>query len=210
MPLGDSLTGFPEGYRGPLYRALRAAGLNVDFVGSRQWEPVGGGDPDNEGWGGYRIGPDDFKDPDGNPGNLDFYIEKWLAAAKPHVIILSIGANDIGAGGAISDAAPQKFTAFVRKIRRLAPQAQVLLADVPPGAGSINGHPVVDAYNANVKATASIDGVRYLDSYRGLIGAGFDPGSDTTDGQHFSETGGKKYANVLFPGVAEAVKSVRC
>jgi hypothetical protein len=70
MPLGDSLTAFPDSYRGPLFRSLKTSGWNVDFVGSSNWPPTGGGDPDGEGHGGYRIGPDDYKDFEGKPANL--------------------------------------------------------------------------------------------------------------------------------------------
>ena len=70
MPLGDSITAWPDSYRGPLYRWLISTGRNVDFVGSQSWGPTGGGDADHQAHGGYTIGPDANLDWQGNPGNL--------------------------------------------------------------------------------------------------------------------------------------------
>lgn len=81
MPLGDSLTAgqyddgaydIDGGYRGP----LRAMLLGATFVGS-----VGGVHEGHPGYGTKRLA-------DGLPG--------WLASARPDVVLLMIGTNDLG------------------------------------------------------------------------------------------------------------------
>jgi len=54
MPIGDSITygvggSSPGGYRTSLWNQLSSAGFEVDFVGSKQDDPAGAGDPDHEG-----------------------------------------------------------------------------------------------------------------------------------------------------------------
>jgi lysophospholipase L1-like esterase len=117
MPLGDSLTwgydGGPNtpqylnsldngGYRSPLYLALGADGLNVNFIGSSNGNPsptlTAAKQTAQDGYNGYRI--DDISNnltasvPGSNGvSNSGGY---WLTSvASPDVILLQIGANDI-------------------------------------------------------------------------------------------------------------------
>ncbi|HOW72678.1 MAG TPA: GDSL-type esterase/lipase family protein [Phycisphaerae bacterium] len=89
MPLGDSITvGVGDdnngGYRGPLYQMLTSTTSVVDFVGSQ----IGGTitDRNHEGHSGWRA--DQIRD--SVPG--------WLTAARPDIVLLHIGTNDITQG----------------------------------------------------------------------------------------------------------------
>ena len=208
MPLGDSLTAFGESYRGPLYRTLKAEGLKIDFVGSGSWQPIGGGDPDSEGHGGFRIGPDDAVDYQNKPANLDSYIAEWLTAAKPHVILLSIGTNDLAAGGAIADAAAPKLQALVTKIRQLAPDAYLAIGDIPPNT-TLEASPQQQAINQVArKAGGGADPkVSYADTAKRLLTSGFTTPAHTNDGTHFTIDGGVLYAKAWYPAARAAIRA---
>jgi hypothetical protein len=209
MPLGDSLTAFPESYRGPLYRTLKAEGLKVDFVGSGQWEPAGGGDPDAEGHGGFRVGPDDGVDYQGKPANLDFYIVDWLKSAKPSVILLAIGTNDLAAGGPLADAAAGKLQNLVAKIRQLAPEAYLVVGDIPPNTNVAEKSPQVKAVEDVARKVG--DGrdpkISYGDTAKNLLALGFTSATHTSDGTHFTVEGGVLFAKAWYPKARAAIKA---
>jgi GDSL-like Lipase/Acylhydrolase family len=214
MPLGDSLTAFPDSYRGPLYRSLKAAGWNVDFVGSGKWEPTGGGDADGEGHGGFRIGPDpDFKDYQGNPASLAEWVGTWIPASNPEVIVLNIGTNDIAAGGEVAVRAPAHLTALIAQLRSLAPTAQILVGDLPPGNWVPNGTPETAALGKAAKAAGEAEPkfVTFMPIFDRMRADGFDPtpGVGTTDNTHFTVSGGIAFAKVLEPSVVAAMQRVR-
>lgn len=209
MPLGDSLTAFGESYRGPLYRTLKSEGIKIDFVGSGQWEPVGGGDPDAEGHGGFRIGPDDGVDYEGKPANLDFYIADWLQSAKPNVILLTIGTNDLAAGGTIANAAAGKLQNLVDKIRQLAPEAYLVVGDIPPNTNTTEISSPAKAVNDVAKKVG--DGrdpkTFYGDTAKNLLNAGYTTAVHTGDGTHFTVDGGVLFAKAWYPKARAAIKA---
>jgi hypothetical protein len=209
MPLGDSLTAFPDSYRGPLYRTLKAEGLKVDFVGSGSWEPTGGGDADGEGHGGFRIGPDDGVDYQNKPTNLDFYIVDWLKAAKPQVILLAIGTNDLAAGGPIADAAAGKLQNLVAKIRQLAPDAYLVLSDIPPATNRPDLSPTVQAVDevARKLGNGSDPKISYGETAKNLLALGFSTPVHTSDGTHFTAEGGVLFAKAWYPKARAAIKA---
>lgn len=209
MPLGDSLTAFGESYRGPLYRTLKSERLPIDFVGSGQWDPAGGGDPDNEGHGGFRIGPDDGVDYQGKPANLDFYIVDWLKSAQPHVILLTIGTNDLAAGGTIANAAAAKLQNFVSKIRQVAPDTYLVVGDIPPNTNTTEISPTVRAVNDVARKVG--DGqdpkTSYGDTAKNLLDAGYTTAVYTNDGTHFTVDGGVLFAKAWYPKARAAIKA---
>ena len=95
MPLGDSITQASPGYRQPLQKMLKDAGIDVTFVGSQKgnatdWQDV------CEGHGGFTIGPgasvaDKWT---GGKGNLFVNLDSWLGSSKPDYILLYVGVND--------------------------------------------------------------------------------------------------------------------
>ncbi len=213
MPLGDSLTGFAESYRGPLYRSLKSLEYDVDFVGSLKWPPAGGGDSDSEGHGGFRIGPDDGLDTEGNPSNLSQNIEAWLSLSKPDIILLAIGTNDLAQGGRTAEEAPGKLQALVSKIETLRPNAIVVVGDVVPNIYNTKANAVTQAVNKMAQQLGSVsptDNVVYAPNYSSLTRLGFDPATDTNDGTHFTVAAGELYAKAWLPVVRSVLDGRSC
>jgi hypothetical protein len=151
MPLGDSLTQgrSPEetqrgqSYRGFLHRSLTEAGYRIDFVGSDTTPTAHEADPDNEGHGGFTIGPDGSRFCGScPPANVSDNIERWLAANPADVVLLLLGINDLlpvpvpDASGLVRPVDPaqagSKLQALVGRIRTLRPDTTVLVASQPP------------------------------------------------------------------------------
>jgi lysophospholipase L1-like esterase len=121
MPLGDSITvgvGSTDraGYRSRLERRLAAAGLPVDFVGSRDAGPPGL-DDDNEGHSGWTI------------SRMARRVDRWLAAYRPDVVLLHIGTNDVRVNGYRAGAA-KRVGVLLNRIRRDRPGAHILVARI--------------------------------------------------------------------------------
>ncbi len=209
MPLGDSLTAFPDSYRGPLFRNLVERKVDVDFVGSVSWGPAIGGDVDGEGHGGFTIGPDDRVDDQGGKSNLFDNVDRWIPAAKPEIILLTIGTNDMAGGGTWVSQAPGKLTALVKKIQGLAPDAVIVVGDIPPSTYDPTSTNVNNDVNAAARALGSAspnDTVIYGDTAKRLLKTGFQASKDTVDGIHFSPSGGEMFATAWQPAVDEALR----
>jgi lysophospholipase L1-like esterase len=213
MPLGDSITAWQESYRGHLFTWLGSTGRRVDFVGSQQWAPIGGTDADHEAHGGYTIGPDSNIDWLGNPGNLAQRVGVWIPAARPDVIILAVGANDIAGGGTQASEAPTRLRNLVAQLQRLAPTAWIIVGDLTPTRWSPTGSPTIDALNAasrSIGEASSSDRVVWGNTLAGLRSLGFDLNTDLQDASHLSVSGGQKYAQAWRPTVSAAVDAVGC
>lgn len=184
MPLGDSITEAGDGaasYRYWLWHALQAEGYDVDFVGSRAG--VYGGEPrfsdfdaDHEGHWGWTT------------GEVLGRIEGWAEDARPDVVLLHLGTNDLGAPieGTLANLA-----AIVRALRRHGPNTTVLLAELIPVLGFER---VVRELNDELPAL-----VARLDSESSRVvlvdqWTGFHANTDTSDGIHPDESGEKKMA----------------
>jgi lysophospholipase L1-like esterase len=121
MPLGDSITygvGSTDsaGYRARLEQRLTAAGLRVDFVGSRDAGPAGA-DDDNEGHSGWTI------------SRMARKVDRWLAAYRPDVVLLHIGTNDVRLDGYRAGAA-KRLGVLLNRIRRDRPAAHIFVARI--------------------------------------------------------------------------------
>ena len=122
MPLGASSTegiGSPAtaGYRGPLYTLLQRDAVAVDYVGSLRSGPPSLPDRDNEGHSGATL------------ATLAPKITSWVAAARPDVVLLHAGTNDLGSGTPASVVAA-RLDDVIGKIYAAAPQAFVVVAGV--------------------------------------------------------------------------------
>lgn len=116
MPLGDSITeGFRSsdgtGYRGPLDRQLTRPHV---FVGSL----TDARGMHHEGHGGWTL------------DQLAAQAQAWTAAAKPGVVLIQGGTNDIRAGDNGSTALAD-LTRLVAAVRAAAPNAWCLIATIP-------------------------------------------------------------------------------
>ncbi|QCX74663.1 Cytolethal distending toxin subunit B precursor [Streptomyces sp. YIM 121038] len=133
MPLGDSITqgvgssNDSLGYRKELWEALEGHTGKLDFVGSRK-NGDGTFDGDHEGHPGWRI--DELAD---NAGYSEGDLDRWLPAAKPNVITLMAGTNDLNRGAATSPQdARDRMDTLLGKIHAMAPDMTVLLGSIAP------------------------------------------------------------------------------
>ncbi|MEU4688196.1 SGNH/GDSL hydrolase family protein [Actinoplanes sp. NPDC023714] len=121
MPFGDSITvgtGSPgrNGYRIELQSRLAEAGLAFDFVGS-QTTGTSRGDADHEGHGGWTI------------DQLAVDADVWVAAAKPDVVLLHAGTNDVTRleRPAVTAA---KLSRLIDRVRSGAPRAAIFVSTI--------------------------------------------------------------------------------
>jgi lysophospholipase L1-like esterase len=139
MPLGDSITdgegsGDHGGYRTGLDRRLTAAGFRVAFVGSRRAGP--GPAAANEGHPGWTI------------ARLATRVTGWLTTARPDIVLLHIGTNDINTDTAAAGA-PAQLAGLLDRIVRSRPAAQIFVAELV-GSSHDDRQQRIDVYNAAV------------------------------------------------------------
>ncbi|MEW1551896.1 GDSL-type esterase/lipase family protein, partial [Streptomyces tsukubensis] len=190
MPLGDSITlgvgSEPDrlGYRPALTRALSADAGAVEFVGS-QTDANGNR---HEGHSGKRI---EF---------ISAGIQRWLAAAKPNVITLHIGSNNIHHNDNVAGA-PAALDGLLERIFTAAPDVTVLLAPLVP-----NSHPgkqaEVNTFNGTLPGIVQ----NHTSKSRKVLLADFSSitSSDLKDGLHPNNSGYQKMANAFYAATAQA------
>ncbi|MFC5004350.1 GDSL-type esterase/lipase family protein [Dactylosporangium cerinum] len=188
MPLGASITWGTSSTDGNGYReALRKhlvddAGLTVDLVGSQRSGTAA--DNDNEGHPGYRV--------DGIAAGAD----AWVAAARPDVVLLNVGTNDMLQNYDLPNA-PARLSALIDQILRAAPAATVVVSTLVPNPDA-TVESRVRAYNAQLpgivqaKAAAGKK-VRLADFYANLTLADIGP-----DRIHPTDGGYLKLADVWY------------
>ena len=193
QPLGDSIT---EGkgtdqeasYRRPLWKKLKAAGYNVDFVGSRKVQ-LGDAppffkdyDPDHEGHYGWRLSEII------RPEN----IEAWLKLYTPDVALVHLGTNDSDGG---APALLANTETLVKKLRADNPAVVILLAQlIQPG-------PVGQSFNSMLpglaqRLTTPMSPILVVNQAQGFTTA------DTIDGIHPNPMGQEKMATKWFASLA--------
>ena len=167
MPLGDQFTdGYPVvgGYRDPLY-ALTNAGATFAFVGSTNDNATAmlaaAGEQWHEGHPGYFIAGQAITGVPTPNGMAGLYenLRAWIGpgGVQPNIILLMIGANDIGynyANGWTN--AATRLLALINQIYYWQPRVTLYVGSVPPrsaGYGSwtaatLNGY--IQAYNAAI------------------------------------------------------------
>ncbi|KOV83186.1 GDSL-type esterase/lipase family protein [Nocardia sp. NRRL S-836] len=192
MPLGDSITqgGSIGGYRLDLGARLRAAGRNVDFVGSLADGPSSMPDRNHEGHPGWTI------------AQVDANVVNWLRTYTPRTILLHIGTNDMYSSDPAG--APRRLSALVDKITAQAPSAEVFVSTIIPIRFA---DPTVRGYNAAIvpllraKAAAG-KRVHVVDMYSAV------PISDLPDGIHPNAAGYSKMAAVWFNALSAVPGSI--
>ncbi|MBA3937825.1 MAG: cellulose-binding protein [Planctomycetes bacterium] len=188
MPLGDSITqGNTEhsSWRRPLWITLKAAGFNVDFVGSQR-EGNGGPSPqqdfdlDHEGHWGWKA------------SDILSKLDAWAEAAKPDIVLVHLGTNDIANGGRAPLDVVHDLERIVAVLRAHRPGVSVILAQVITTWGSLSDYnrlipPLalrLDQPTARVVAVDQASGFSLA------------AGTDTFDGCHPNANGEEKMALV--------------
>ena len=151
MPFGDSITdgyGTPGGYRIELFRKTLTNSKKITFAGRKLNGPdtvtVGTTTTKfpqgNEGYSGYTIDP-----LGGRNGISSPLVDDAIAAAKPHIILLQIGTNDIDLNLDVANA-PKRLGNLLDQIIKDAPNALLVLAKITP-LNYDDGNARVRAYN---------------------------------------------------------------
>jgi lysophospholipase L1-like esterase len=148
LPLGDSLTfgvgsaGAGGGYRVPLFRRVLADKKAITFVGSQSNGPeTVDGAPfprGHEGYRGYAIAPG------GGREGLAPVADHVVRDARPHIVLLLAGTNDVGATVIDPARAPERLGALIDLVVTAAPDALVVVAQIPPS--------MTDAVNQRIEA----------------------------------------------------------
>ncbi len=187
MPLGDSITqGYRYGYRRALWLALEQAGIETDFVGSMSRGHIRDSqaqdfDGDHEGHWGYQA------------ETVLARIDEWAARARPDIVLMHLGTNDVGRGRD-GDETAGEIARIIQRLRRHNPGIHVLLAAIIPVAHDLVSRRITRFNDALADLAAAIDSpasrVLLIDHF-----AGFDAGEDTFDGVHPNNRGNRKMAD---------------
>lgn len=178
MPLGDSITDgwtVPGGYRTELKNLVP----NINLVGSLQNGPAQLLDRDHEGHSGWRI------------DEIQNNVVSWLNTHSPQTVLLLIGTNDMIGNHQVATA-PQRLSTLVDTITQTKPDANVLVASLPP-LGTAAEQQRVDAYNQAIPAMieqkrSQGKKVHYVDMHTAITLA------DMPDGRHPNAAGYMKMA----------------
>jgi GDSL-like Lipase/Acylhydrolase family len=187
----DLENGF-RSYRGRLYQALRADGLDVDFIGTKTATPAVGGDPEHDGYGGAFVGPG------GIANNLWDRLPSVLGpSVNPDIIIMAFGWNSVY--NEPSEVA-RKYRGFVAEVQRLKPSAALVLGTLDPQRGeteqqsnnSVPGYRDLNAAARQLAQASSSDKLYLADL--ALAGYAY---SDYWDVIHLLQPGADKAAQTI-------------
>lgn len=216
MAFGGSLTAGPDSYRGTIMTSMNQRRIPLDLVGSQSALPRTGGDPDHEGYAGYRIGPDSATDKAGKPASLAAVVETTIKDAKPDVILVLTGTDDL-LDPESAASLPSALTALVTRLKDASPASLIIVAELPGTVTNPADSRWVAGYNARAKLLAdadSFDSVFFAGTNAKLAKLGFDPAVDlTTDQREFTPAGGRKFTIAIEPIIAGAIvrdRSRRC
>ncbi|KAF1994810.1 carbohydrate esterase family 3 protein [Amniculicola lignicola CBS 123094] len=197
MAFGASIVGAPGCWRAMLWKKLQDSDIkNTDFVGSNKAPDCGFPyDGENEGHAGALAIEYASK------GNLT----GWLAAAKPDVIVMHVGTNDVVQNKPTADIITAYGT-LVDQMRNSKPTIKIIVSRNPiPFRYTESRVPALNDAIAAWAPTKSTSQSRIwiVDNF-----TGFNATSDTVDGEHPNNAGDAKIANKFYQPLADAIKSV--
>ncbi|MEV8373463.1 AbfB domain-containing protein [Kribbella sp. NPDC056861] len=184
--MGDSITAgvgsaTSSSYRRPLATLIGGQSrYDANFVGSQ----ASGSLPDlaNEGHSGWII------------DQVRAQIDGWMAGAKPDVVTLHLGINDLNRNVDVPNA-PARFKALVDRIMVDKPGVTVIVIGLIPTTSGAQAK--VATFNAAIKATVTGPKIRHVDS-PALTAA------ELPDGLHPNDAGYQRMANVIYPALDRA------
>ncbi|WP_433056603.1 cellulose binding domain-containing protein [Dactylosporangium sp. CS-033363] len=205
MPLGDSITAGPGCWRAKLWHRLQLAGYtNIDFVGGVS---DGGGcnpgysyDFDHEGHGGFSA--------TGIADNNQ--LPPWLAAARPDVVLMHLGTNDMWGGYIPLATKLAAFTKLVGQMRAQNPSVRIVVAQIIPMSAAACATCPADVVALNSALPSWAAGLTTAQSPITLadLWTGFNATTDTGDGVHPNDAGFEKMAASWYPAVVQALSGV--
>jgi lysophospholipase L1-like esterase len=130
----------------------------------------------------------------------------WLKAAKPDIIMMHLGTNDVIQKKPVGDII-NAYSTLVDQMRQSKPTMQILISQLIP-IDRYNANPGIVELNKAIVAWAPTKTTRYspitlIDNY-----TGFNTTTDTVDGEHPNAAGDEKFANKFFQPLTLAIKSV--
>jgi lysophospholipase L1-like esterase len=193
MPLGASSTvgtgsASTAGYRGPLQQRMAAHWTAVDLVGSQQDGPASVPDRDHEGHGGWTL------------ARMAPQVAAWVREARPDVVLLHAGTNDL-IEGASAQVAAQRLDVVLDAIHQ-ASDAHVIVAGVwAPLPARAQARAEFDALAAAVVAEHRAEGrsVSYADTSELLTR------TELADGLHPNAAGYQRIAAMWEEQIRAAV-----
>jgi len=184
---GSSASTDSMGYRAPLQRALRAAGIEYDMVGSMSTGNAVKFDVNHEGHANYRL--DQFT------ANAS----RWLTKNPADVILLTAGMYDMVANYQLATA-PQRFQTLLAAIRADAPDATILVSTLTDSTNTTYQSRIT-AYNAAIRTiVAEQEGVELVDLSEVLI-----PGQDYNGSVNPNDSGYIKIATAWGAALAQVL-----
>lgn len=205
MPLGDSITSSPGCWRAYLWNRLRTAGFtNIDFVGSGSdggsCNPGFSYDFDNEGHSGFSI----------TGIARDNQLPAWLSAARPDIMVVHLGTNDMWGGHIPLQDKITAYTTLVGQMRANNPNMKIVIAQIIPmdASGCTTCMGDVTAFNNALVSWAA--GLNTTQSPITLVDqwTGFDVIADTFDRVHPVTSGFIKMGDRFLPAVSQALGGV--
>ncbi|MEU4159802.1 cellulose binding domain-containing protein [Actinoplanes sp. NPDC026670] len=199
MALGDSITAGPGCWRAKLWNSLQNGGhTGVDFVGTQS---DGGGcnpgysyDFDHEGHGGFSA--------TGIAANNQ--LPPWLAAARPDLVLMHLGTNDMWGGYIPLADKLNAFTKLVGQMRAQNPAMKIIVAQIIPMSAAACATCPADVAALNRALPSWASGLSTAQSPIVLadLWTGYDAVADNVDGVHPNDNGFRKMAAAWYPVLA--------
>jgi lysophospholipase L1-like esterase len=188
---GSGLSTDRMGYRAPLQRALSAAGVSYDMVGSDSTGNADKFDAQHEGHASYRI------------DQLTAKAAGWLAKNPPDLVLLSAGLEDLRDNYKIADA-PARFEQLLNVVRSSAPGVKIGVSTVIDSTDS-RYQPRITAFNDALRLLAAQQAAVFGDVFLVELSGLFTPGLDYSNSVRLNDSGYAKVAVEWGRGLAQVL-----
>ncbi|MDQ0985267.1 FG-GAP-like repeat-containing protein [Streptomyces sp. V2I9] len=193
MPLGDSITegagsSTRSSYRAALWPRLVPRAGTLDFVGSLKHGQLP--DLDHEGHSGWLI--------EGLSANID----SWMDQAKPNVVLLHIGTNDMDRDHQVATA-PARLAGLIDQMIAASPDTTIVVASlVPSTSPAVQAR--INAYNAEIpKIVAERQAQKHKVAFVSMASLTH---ADLKDRLHPNDQGYVKMADVFAEGISQVAR----